>query len=97
MKPSRRNNLSAAAAVILLLFIVAVGSMHIPGLMYSLQMAPPVGAKRAACSHLSGVFPGPCYLDATCAGICVEESSDNINGACDGFPSRCFCETRCPP
>ena len=56
-----------------------------------------VGAKRAACSHLSGRFSGLCILDEQCEINCEIESEDNIGGACDGFPSRCYCQTQCPP
>ncbi|PUZ52472.1 hypothetical protein GQ55_6G272700 [Panicum hallii var. hallii] len=85
MEPSRRNtNLSATTVVILLLVVVAA------------EMGS-VGAKRAACSHLSGRFSGVCILDEQCEINCQIESADNIGGACDGFPSRCYCQTQCPP
>ncbi|CAL5004988.1 unnamed protein product [Urochloa decumbens] len=85
MEPSRKNNVSATAAVILLLVFVAA------------EMARPVGAKRAACSHLSGKFSGACTFDYDCAVQCLDESPDNTGGACDDFPGRCYCQTQCPP
>jgi hypothetical protein len=57
----------------------------------------PVGAGRARCSHLSATFPGVCFFDADCEMICIYESPDNIDGTCDGFPAKCYCETQCPP
>ncbi|CAL5004991.1 unnamed protein product [Urochloa decumbens] len=88
MEPSRRNNLSAATAavILLLLFIMAA------------EMAPPVGASRPPCSHLSGDYIGECmpFGDVDCADTCNDESPDNIGGGC-GDDSRCYCATRCPP
>ncbi|KAG2585390.1 hypothetical protein PVAP13_6KG395600 [Panicum virgatum] len=78
------TKISASTAVILLLVIVAA------------EMGS-VGAKRAACSHLSGVYPDWCINDSSCEEVCKVESHDNIGGACDDFPARCYCQTQCPP
>ena len=56
-----------------------------------------VGAKRAACSHLSGRFSGVCFDDQSCEFVCKVESEGNTGGACDDFPARCYCQTQCPP
>ncbi|KAG2580359.1 hypothetical protein PVAP13_6NG315001 [Panicum virgatum] len=85
MEPSRRNtSLSATTAIILLLVIVAA------------EMGS-VGATRAACSHLSRYFSSLCLDDHSCEHVCKTESDDNIGGACDDFPPRCYCQTQCPP
>jgi hypothetical protein len=57
----------------------------------------PVGAGRALCRHLSGGFTGVCGFDTDCRTQCLDESRDNIGGACDGFPAKCYCVTSCLP
>lgn len=68
----------------------------LPSFFMSAEMSP-VEAVHASCSHLSTTFLGVCLFDDDCGMICIYESPDNINSACDGFPAKCFCETRCPP
>ncbi|KAG2580360.1 hypothetical protein PVAP13_6NG336400 [Panicum virgatum] len=87
MEPSRRNNNLHATTAVILLLVVTMAA----------EMVGSVGAKRAACSHLSGRFSGLCILDEQCEINCqIIESPDNIGGACDDFPSRCYCQTQCP-
>ncbi|RCV39522.1 hypothetical protein SETIT_8G231100v2 [Setaria italica] len=47
-------------------------------------------------NHLSGNYKGACFgliHDKACKRVCLDESSDNISGACDLL--QCWCETRC--
>ncbi|CAL5004131.1 unnamed protein product [Urochloa decumbens] len=85
MAPSPRKNVSAATAVVILLVIVTAE-----------MMAPVAGSDDAcSCRHLSGTYNGLCW--GNCDLACKTESQDNIRGACDDFPSRCYCYTKCSP
>ncbi|KAJ1266118.1 hypothetical protein BS78_08G126500 [Paspalum vaginatum] len=79
MAPSPKN-LTATALVLLL--IAAAGAYA--------EMT-----FETTCRHLSGRYAGVCLGDDKCEYVCLHESSDNIGGFCDGFPSKCWCTTRC--
>ncbi|KAG0530736.1 hypothetical protein BDA96_05G212300 [Sorghum bicolor] len=83
MAPSRRT-LFATAAIVLVLIIVVT------------EMSS-VGAGGALCRHLSSGFTGVCGFDTDCRTQCLSESHDNLGGACDGFPAKCYCVKPCLP
>lgn len=62
-----------------------------------------VNAKMASvkgvtyCRHLSDTYSGWCFSTVGCAETCRREGLRNISGECGGFPSKCYCVTRCSP
>jgi hypothetical protein len=77
MAPSRKS----LSAILLVAVMAAAAWMH---------------TADACNQHLSGNYKGACWSwfnDDKCAGVCWDESSDNVHGYCAFF--QCWCETRC--